>query len=636
MIRQLLIACACTALTQTAKAQLPYSIKNIPDSMKADACMVVRDKQTKLTIKNAGTAVLEERYVFTVLNPGGDKYAVFQEHYDKLRKLSDISGRLYNADGLPMRSIKTKDVRDYSNTSESSLADDSRVKVHDFSHRIYPYTVEYESTTAFDGIFSLPSWVPVMDENISVEKSALLVSVPAGYTLRYKLFNLPEPKKNSNKNQDIFEWSLSAWKAITSESYTPDMREIVPFIFLAPSKFEMQKYSGDMQNWKDFGSFIYQLNKGRDILPENVKQVVHQLADPLPGTAEKVSALYSYFQKNTRYISIQLGIGGWQTFDAGFVASNGYGDCKALSNYMGALLKEAGIKSHYTLVKSGDGNVMLAPDFSANQFDHVILCVPDNKDSIWLECTNQSIPAGYLGAFTSNRNVLLIDENGGTMARTPKYTALQNLQVRKIEAKLDEKGNLHATLHTNYAAEQQDYLHEILHNAAKEQLSQYMKSKFAIASYEVENFSHVESPKKLPVIHEEITINAKNYAAVSGKRLFIVPNVTSASGLRIKNVTTRRFDFEFRTGFLDRDTVIIQVPPGYTPETIPAETTVSSALCKYHSVSKYENGTITFIRMYEQNPGRVKASEVKALAEVFDKIYKADHAKVVLVKQATP
>src|SRR5574342_1196313 len=105
-----------------------------------------------------------------------------------------------------------------------------------------------------------------------------------------------------------------------------------------------------MNSWQDFGKFIYALKQGRDELPPEIKQKVHELTDGIADTKEKINVLYGYMQKNTRYVSIQLGIGGWQPFDAKYVAKKGYGDCKALSNYMYSILKEAGIKSYYAVI----------------------------------------------------------------------------------------------------------------------------------------------------------------------------------------------------------------------------------------------------------------------------------------------
>ncbi|MDP4989490.1 MAG: DUF3857 domain-containing protein, partial [Polaribacter sp.] len=108
-------------------------------------------------------------------------------------------------------------------------------------------------------------------------------------------------------------------------------------------------------------------------------------------------------QQKTRYISVQIGIGGWEPIAANLVDDVGYGDCKGLTNYTKALLDVADVTAYYTVVYADD-RIDVDKDFSSLQGNHVILNIPNNGKDVWLECTSQTMPFGFLGDFTDDRD----------------------------------------------------------------------------------------------------------------------------------------------------------------------------------------------------------------------------------------
>src|SRR5438552_1522072 len=175
------------------------------------------------------------------------------------------------------------------------------------------------------------------------------------YEFRYKALNYHgEPAIQNKNDRKIYTWQVKELPAILEEDLSSSLKKLTTYVRFGPTDFEMQNYKGNMRTWQDLGKFVYTLRIGRDDLPAEIKQKVHQLTDGVTDQREKIRLLYQFLQSSTRYISIQLGMGGWQPFDAKYVSSKGFGDCKALSNYMYSLLKEAGIKSFYTLITAGD------------------------------------------------------------------------------------------------------------------------------------------------------------------------------------------------------------------------------------------------------------------------------------------
>ena len=630
-------SCCCLFLLAavTAKAGDPeYPAATIPAELKAGAHAVKRWEEVQFKLTGTGEARLVNHYVITVLDESGAEYANMVEGYDKLRTIRSIHGVLYYASGKAIKKLKQSDITDRAASDGVSMITDNRIKQHSFYYSVYPYTIEYEITIDYNCTAFFPGWLPQDARDMAVEQSRLLVSVPQAYPLRYRqVLYEGAPQITTEKDTRTYTWEAKQIKARPYEIMAPAWRRRTTAVLLGPSDFEMGAYKGNMNSWEEYGKFMYALNKDRDVLPAAVKQTVHQLTNGINDPSEKIRVLYRYLQQHTRYVSIQLGIGGWQTFDADYVANKGYGDCKALSNYMCALLKEAGITAYCTLVHAGDGEIDFENDFPSNQFNHMIACVPRGKDTTWLECTSAYLPAGYLSGFTADRPVLIITENGGKLIHTPAYGTRQNQQLQRLEAHITPEGNVLAKVRTLSTGLQQDDLLQRLHESSREKLMEWIRRALSLPSYDVNSYNCLEQHDTIPAIEQQLDITARNYAAISGKRMFIEPNILNKSSSRINTEEQRRSDIQQVFAYTDVDTVLLAIPAGYTAESLPKPTLLKSRFGTYASLVLVKDSTITYIRTVQRNAGTFPASTFPELEQFYEGMYKADRGRIVLVRK---
>jgi hypothetical protein len=621
----------------TQAADIKYPVSSIPENLKKNADVVKRTEEIVFEIANLKEAVYHRKVVYTILNENGERYAAMVVGYDKLRKVSAFEGTLYDANGNVLKKAKIKDIQDLSAVQDISLFDDNRIKVLDFTNQFYPYTVEFETEVKFNNTYMLPDWFPQQGEKLSVESSSYSFIAPVDYSIRFKAFNYEgQPSSSTEKNKQIKTWKVANLTAVKRVFASPTWNELTPSVYFAPSEFEMEGFKGNGTTWQDFGKFSLALNEGRDQLSNDIIQKVTDLTKGLKDEKEKIRVLYNFLQQNTRYISIQLGIGGLQPFEASFVAKKGYGDCKALSNYMYSLLKAAGIKSYYTLVRGGrdlDDKYILE-DFPSDQFNHIILCVPLSKDTMWLECTSQTESAGYMGNFTGNRKALLITEDGGKLVSTPHYGIKENTQLRTIKGKINPEGTFVMNVTTNYRGIQQDDRSGLINALSRDKVKKYLQEDLQLSTYEVNNFKYSQKKDILPEVDEQLDVVVDNYATITGKRLFILPNILSRGGVRLSDEEDRRVDFVLDYEWHDEDDYEIEIPEGYQLETIPQQVSLNTKFGMYNSSTKLDGNKIIYHRVREQFSGRFPAKDQAELTKFFEDIYKADRARVVLVKKA--
>lgn len=618
-------------ITTTLSAQ-NYSVALIPDSLLKEAAVVLRVEETRIVIHSIKSATVMHKIAYTVLNEAGNSFADYSNFYDNFERLTEATGKLFDASGKQIKTIRKKDMADLAYNDNFSLAGDVRIKRHDFYYKSYPYTVEYEDEKEYNGIYEFPTWQALEGYDYSVQSSTYVVEMPTDYKLRYKLINGALPPIITEKgNAKTLSWRAANIKVVKHELYQPPLSRLVPSVLLGPDDFEYGGYKGNLSSWDNYGKYYAALYSGRDLLPDNIKAAVHKIADAVTGKEEKIKVLYNYLQQNTHYISIQLGIGGLQPFEAAFVAEKKYGDCKALSNYMVSILKEAGINAYSAIIFGGKNFPYVYEDFPKHYFNHVVACVPNGKDSIWLECTSQTESAGYAGTFTGNRKALLITEAGGRLVNTPKYYANNNLQIRKITASIDENGNLIADVFTHSTGIQQELQHELLNDANQEQREKYLNRTLNLPTYKVEKIDYKEIKNAIPAMDELLKITSPNYASVTGRRLFVAPNLFNKES-RLTENNTRHFDIVFKDSYQDEDSILITLPLGYTVESLPKNISLKNKFGSYSISFKIKENAIELIRQREQQEATFPANDYPQLVEFFETIAKADRSKLVMIK----
>lgn len=370
--------------------------------------------------------IVDEKNV-TILNSEGLRHGSVVLGYDHLQEIKDFELEMIDPlTGKTIKRAKLKDMTDRAVQDNSFLLDD-RYKYYDLTAPRFPVIVKIRTEIHRKTNFYYPEWMPVRFNNQKVNASKLVFNYPTELGLKYKELNL----KGTRDIQEAAGMTTIAWEEKDLEVQTPSFDlDLDPKVLMAPVKFAINEFQGEMNDWAGLAAWQHKLNEGRGEVPVAFQNLVLEMVKDAQNSYEKVSILYDYLQRNYRYVSIQLGIGGWQTMTAKEVIENKYGDCKALTNLMKSMLQVAGVPSYYTLVYAGEGREDIEVDLPSNQFNHVILQVPTESDPIWLECTSNLHPPGFLGSFTRDRHVLVTTADGGYLTKTPDYKAPHWNQVK--------------------------------------------------------------------------------------------------------------------------------------------------------------------------------------------------------------
>ena len=607
----------------------------ISNELREKANSVVRYQKIDITIISQKSYRKSVKKIITVLNEYGLKNIDAREYYSNSEKVNSIEAIIYDSFGQEIKKIKRKDFIDQSVADGFSILSDNRVLYLDYTPTKYPFTIVYESETQSINTAFLPTWYAIDDYYESVQKSEFKITYPSDLGFKYKELNFEGYNVLKREENNSLSFSVENLEAQKREDYAPDFKEIVPNVMFGLEKFSLEGVEGFGKSWDEFGKVYYDklINTDKELNPETIKTIT-RLTEGINDPIEKAKIIYKYVQSKTRYVSIQLGIGGWKPMLANDVDRLGYGDCKALSNYTRVLLDNVGVNSYYTVIYGDVNKRDLDKDFVSYQGNHVILTIPHQNKNYFLECTSQTSPFGFGGDFTDDRYALMIKPEGGLIVKTNGFNAIDSYQKTKGSYIINEEGNLNATAQIYSGGIQYDNRVFLSRVKDEKELHKSYKNKFNwIGNLNIKSLEINDNRDKIEFL-ENISFSASNYCNKAGNSIYFTINVFNKNENIPDKYRNRKNDFVIKRGYHDLDEIEITIPQTFEIEFLPEKVVLETEFGSYSiDIKKLEDGSLVYTRSLIIKEGNFSKDKYESYRDFREKIAKNDNLKIVLIEK---
>lgn len=159
----------------------------------------------------------------------------------------------------------------------------------------------------------------------------------------------------------------------------------------APLRFNLRRYlqfSG-FSSWGEVSNLFWPLyEQAARLAPDSpVKAEAARIAASTSDPAERAAAALALVEERIRYVYVAMGDGNYRPADADETWKRRFGDCKAKTALLLALLRELGVPAEPALVHISGGDPIDVSLPMASAFNHVIIRAQVAGETYWLDGT---------------------------------------------------------------------------------------------------------------------------------------------------------------------------------------------------------------------------------------------------------
>lgn len=536
---------------------------------------------------------------------------------------------ILDANNHIVRRLKKKEIITKSNISRGSFYEDDYVKEFNLKWNSYPYRIRYTYSTSFDTFVHLADWTPQHYKNVPTRFASLEVDLPKNFKTRFDAPNVFTYDSIVSASRITYKWQIKDVRSVNKELYSPPYQNLIPSVTIVPLQFKFGE-KGSFKTWTSYGLWAEELNAGLDILPESEQAKVDRLISGVNDKIEIIKTLYHYLQDNTRYINISIDLGGLKSYPASYVCENKYGDCKALTTYMKALLNYVGISSYYTFIYGDANKPEFNYDLPSHQFNHVILCVPVESDTIWLENTANYIPYNYLGTFTQDRFGLFTNGENSKLVKTPSLSKDDVLESSVYQYNLDESGEGKVKISQNLKGDSfENYSHAKKEYSEEDQLW-LIKKKLPVENYKIVDWSITQANRDEASIKLELGLSVEAQFRKIGNMLTIQPIFDTK--INFSSPKSRKNPVQVSFPINKVDSVVYNLPfaSDYSIQ-LPKNELIESPFGSYEINYIVRDNQISYAQRFTLNKGYYTLEQYPDFYAFIEKIRTYRHSSIIIL-----
>jgi transglutaminase-like putative cysteine protease len=265
-------------------------------------------------------------------------------------------------------------------------------------------------------------------------RSRYLVDLPA--TLKPHLVerNLTFKRRESvSRGRRTYLWATQDVPRLEPEDFMADSSGVFMSIGLA----------GPL-TWEAIGAWYADLSRDRYTLDLGLRHKIRSLLPDTRTAEDTLRAVQRWVAQDIRYVSIALGLGGYQPRFPREVVSTGYGDCKDKATLFIAAARYLGFRAYPVLLNSGGRVERALP--SLTQFNHAIAVVERSEGRIYADLTADLVPFGELPDSDQGQfGVIVYADGTSEQVILPSAPPSANLNQTRMVGTLFPDGYLNAS-----------------------------------------------------------------------------------------------------------------------------------------------------------------------------------------------